>query len=282
MRGYHGDWLQEGRFQRNYLPSTLPPIVESSRTPEHARKGQGASVAKKDKVPLGSMMFAPLESRLDVLVFRACLAPSVYKARHLVIHGRVKVDGIKVLSQRFSPSQVPADHLEQENNPNLMLKPGQMFSVDPASIDMLQGASSSAAPAKSSESAATEAEESTEADEAAQETPTTSARPRPDAKQVLPFHLPDYAAPFIFIPPYLEVNFPTASAVYVRHPTAGPGFSEIPTPYEADGEVVRLAWEWYTKGKRRMERSSGRPGNDYRRRGSSSAHIVDMNDKKVA
>lgn len=66
------------------------------------------------------------------------------------------------------------------------------------------------------------------------------------------FHLPDYAAPFIFVPAYLEVSFPTCSAVYLRHPTARPGYSEIPTPYDADGEVVRLAWEWYAKVRPRM------------------------------
>jgi hypothetical protein len=67
-----------------------------------------------------------------------------------------------------------------------------------------------------------------------------------------PFHLPDYATPFIFIPAYLEVSFPTCSTVYLRHPTARPGYSEIPTPYDADGEVVRLAWEWYAKARPRM------------------------------
>ena len=62
-----------------------------------------------------------------------------------------------------------------------------------------------------------------------------------------PFNLPAYASPFIFIPAYLEVSFAACSVVYVRHPTARPGYSEIPTPYDADGEVVRLAWEWYSK-----------------------------------
>lgn len=28
----------------------------------------------------------------------------------------------------------------------------------------------------------------------------------------------------------------------MRHPTAAPGRSEVPSPYEADGEVMRLAW----------------------------------------
>ena len=67
-----------------------------------------------------------------------------------------------------------------------------------------------------------------------------------------PFRLPDYATPFIFIPAYLEVSFQTCSTVYLRHPTARPGYSEIPTPYDADGEVIRLAWEWYSKVRPRM------------------------------
>jgi hypothetical protein len=66
-------------------------------------------------------------------------------------------------------------------------------------------------------------------------------------KDLTSFNLPAYASPFIFIPAYLEVSFATCSVIYVRHPTARPGYSEIPTPYDADGEVVRLAWEWYSK-----------------------------------
>jgi hypothetical protein len=78
------------------------------------------------------------------------------------------------------------------------------------------------------------------------------------------FRLPDYAAPFIFIPAYLEASFATCSAIYVRHPMAREGYSELPTPYDADGEVVRLAWEWYnqvrprTRG--RIQRETGPHG----------------------
>lgn len=177
-----------------------------------------------------------------------------------------------------------------------------MFSVNPAAIDMLQPSATAQADAQQAEAeassqppppSAAEAEASSEAqseqaeasseeasaeaDEAAQASPPTKAKaPKADPSKVLPFHLPDYAAPFLFVPPYLEVNFPTASAVYVRHPTAGPGYSEVPTPFEADGEVVRLAWEWYAQnGKRRMHRPA-RPGNDYRKRGTDMSHIVNL------
>jgi len=68
------------------------------------------------------------------------------------------------------------------------------------------------------------------------------------------FKFPDYAAPFLFLPAYIESNPSTCSAVYIRHPTARPGYSEIPTPYDADGEVMRFAWEWYSKVRPRTHR----------------------------
>ena len=68
------------------------------------------------------------------------------------------------------------------------------------------------------------------------------------------FEFPDYAAPFLFLPAYIESNPSTCSAVYIRHPTARPGYSEIPTPYDADGEVMRFAWEWYSKVRPRTHR----------------------------
>jgi hypothetical protein len=80
----------------------------------------------------------------------------------------------------------------------------------------------------------------------------------PDPNKDTPFWLPLYASPNLFIPAYLEVAFSTCSAVYVRHPTARPGYSEIPTPYDADGSVVRYAWEWYVKRRPRIRSETWR------------------------
>jgi hypothetical protein len=77
-------------------------------------------------------------------------------------------------------------------------------------------------------------------------------RYEPENTSLTPFHLPLYASPWLFIPAYIEPSFSTCSAIYVRHPTARPGYSEIPTPYDADGEVIQLAWEWYTKRRPRI------------------------------
>jgi ribosomal protein S4 len=39
------------------------------------------------------MLFSEVERRLDVLVFRACFASSVWQARGYVVHGHVKLNG---------------------------------------------------------------------------------------------------------------------------------------------------------------------------------------------
>jgi hypothetical protein len=98
----------------------------------------------------------------------------------------------------------------------------------------------------SSEAAASEAK----TEEAEDTTPQD-----PRLKGLTPFHLPPFAAPHLFLPAYAEVSFATCSAVLVRLPTARAEYSEIPTPYEADGEVVRFAWEWYA-GRRPRVRSA--------------------------
>lgn len=116
---------------------------------------------------------------------------------------------------------------------------------------------------ESHEVAASETEEAEVNEDAVTEEPaslvSSSAKPKkkaPKGSDLTPFNLPDYASPFIFIPAYLEVSFPTCSTVYLRHPTARPGYSEVPTPFDADGEVVRLAWEWYAKVRPRMRSKS--------------------------
>lgn len=108
------------------------------------------------------------------------------------------------------------------------------------------------------------AEHAKEAVEVSQSGIARTQRPTDEAKEnepalppgVRPFTLPPFAAPFLFIPPYLEVSFTTCSAIYLRHPTvtANPRMrdpqqpqylSDIPSPYPATGEIFSLAWELY-------------------------------------
>lgn len=124
-----------------------------------------------------------------------------------------------------------------------------MVSVNPKVIPFLQPKTTSTE--ISSEELAVEELENEPSDSVEEPVPEESSQAQDTSsvkdKSLSPFNLPAYASPFIFVPAYLEVSFATCSVVYVRHPTARPGYSEIPTPYNADGEVVRLAWEWYSK-----------------------------------
>ncbi|KAG1855992.1 hypothetical protein F4604DRAFT_1628451 [Suillus subluteus] len=220
VRAYHGDFINEKIFKRWYLPDTLPDVRPRQHAPSsngdldafagrteylERRKKKASDEKRKGLAPVGSLMLAEVERRIDVFIFRCCFAHSVYEARRLVVHGSVLLNGKK------------------HTNANARLAPGDMVSVDPAAIRFLQ-------------------------------------EPESTQSSLTPFNLPPYASPFVFIPAYAEVSFPTCSAIYVRHPTARPGYSEIPTPYDADGEVIRLAWEWYakmrprTRSKRQMAR----------------------------
>lgn len=57
---------------------------------------------QKQRVPVGTMMFSQVERRLDVLVFRACFATSVWQAKSFVVHGKVKLNGEVVSCSRLS------------------------------------------------------------------------------------------------------------------------------------------------------------------------------------
>ncbi|KAG2029966.1 hypothetical protein BDR03DRAFT_975218 [Suillus americanus] len=233
VRAYHGDFINEKIFKRWYLPDTLPDVrprqhalssngdldAFAGRTEQLERaKKKAYDEQKKGLAPVGSLMLAEVERRIDVFIFRCCFAHSVYEARRLVIHGSILLNGKK------------------HTNANTRLAPGDMISVDPAAIRFLQ------------EPGSFKAESGGEP-----EPKTESSDPK---SSLTPFNLPPYASPFIFIPAYAEVSFPTCSAIYVRHPTARPGYSEIPTPYDADGEVIRLAWEWYSKMRPRTRSKS--------------------------
>ncbi|KAJ4353631.1 uncharacterized protein N0V89_005361 [Didymosphaeria variabile] len=75
----------------------------------------------------------------------------------------------------------------------------------------------------------------------------TSAWNKRDASApyATPWRPRDYMAAFAFIPRYLEVNQNICAAVYLRHPVARPGLSEVPTPFHV--ETGQLAFNWYLR-----------------------------------
>lgn len=67
----------------------------------------------------------------------------------------------------------------------------------------------------------------------------------PDKSYAQPWQPRDWMAPFAFVPRYLEVNYNICSAVYLRHPVARPGQSEVPSPFPLEAGV--LAHNWYLR-----------------------------------
>ncbi|RDB26832.1 37S ribosomal protein S4-like, mitochondrial [Hypsizygus marmoreus] len=245
---------------------------------------------KKGMAPVGSLMFSEVERRIDVFLFRCCFAHSVYEARRLVIHGDVLLNGKK--HQNSNTRLAPGDMVSVNPNAIRFFKPpnGEFDDVNGYNEKLAaatrelesnlqsqkarKGATEAAPPSDAptpAEQALLDAAASVKESTSDETTAATEDAPAKDAKEVVeatpepgatevtkpdigltPFYLPPYASPWLFIPAYIEPSFATCSAIYVRHPTARPGYSEIPTPYDADGEVVRFAWEWYVQRRPRV------------------------------
>ncbi|KAG5338725.1 putative 40S ribosomal protein S4-like [Termitomyces sp. T112] len=280
VRAYHGDFIKEKVFKRWFLPETLPDVrpkrkvllgddkasLQEFALRKKKEKELAEEEAAKGMAPVGSLMFSEVERRIDIFLFRCCFVHSVYEARRLIIHGNVKLNGRK------------------HQNANTRLAPGDMVSVDPNAIRFFKppsgpnwydvnnyvqhvkdaDAKREKADAKRAKAEVKRAKETVSVDAAAptpaeaaiinqalgkeeEAEPSTTEDNFKPQYNLTPFYLPHFASPWLFIPAYIEPNFATCSAIYVRHPTARPGYSEIPTPYDADGEVVRFAWEWYVK-----------------------------------
>jgi hypothetical protein len=94
------------------LPQSLPAIHESrekggsgigefSKWVEGRERGGGreeeykkaGKKASDSRAPIGTMLFGETERRLDVLIFRACFASSIYMSRRWVVAGHVKLNG---------------------------------------------------------------------------------------------------------------------------------------------------------------------------------------------
>jgi ribosomal protein S4 len=127
MRAYHGEHIKEGQWERmfsrrfNSVVNMDPKYMAKYDGSEQAAgRGSGtqmmtaieeAAAAKteleytykqqsnlrtKAPTPYMQMVFAPMERRLDIAIFRALFASSARQARQFVVHGSVKVNGKKV------------------------------------------------------------------------------------------------------------------------------------------------------------------------------------------
>lgn len=115
LKGYHSHTIPTKKFEKWYLPNRIPSIhVKQPTNPDLVNMVEGKERAGgrtreerfvKDKslmatAPTGSMLFLNVERRLDVCVFRACFAQSIYEARLFVLKGHVKLNGQTVSFSR--------------------------------------------------------------------------------------------------------------------------------------------------------------------------------------
>lgn len=116
---YHAEHISAKKFERWYLPSTMPlirknPGKDSVASSELSKWVEGRSAAggrttlerkiaameKEATAPVATLMFTEVERRIDSLIFRACFASSVWQARNYVVGGHVKVNGRVVSTSR--------------------------------------------------------------------------------------------------------------------------------------------------------------------------------------
>ncbi|KAI8324005.1 alpha-L RNA-binding motif-containing protein [Martensiomyces pterosporus] len=105
-RGYHDANITEKQWLRMFNPQLPTLNVNVNNKSSHANAA--------------SLMYACMERRLDFIVFRSHFASSIWMARQMVIHGKVKVNGKKLPF------------------PSHTVKDGDVVSVDPESVVTLK------------------------------------------------------------------------------------------------------------------------------------------------
>ncbi|KAF9074737.1 hypothetical protein BDP27DRAFT_1213996 [Rhodocollybia butyracea] len=219
-RAYHGDYIPEKIFKKWYIPDNLPNV-----RPRKVMAGDLGDLEEFAGRKRAEDAYEEEEIAKDMAPVGSLMFTNVER----------RIDTV-VFRSCFAPSIYEARRLvvhgnvklngKRHQNANTRLKPGDMISVDHQAIRFFK-------PSRD-------------------EYTDNVNKEDPKSAVLTPFHLPLYASPWLFVPAYIEPNFGTCSAIYVRHPTARPGYSEIPTPYDADGEIMRLTWEWYSKRRPRI------------------------------
>lgn len=317
LRAYHGDWIPERRFKRWFLPTTLPSF--SPPLNKASFQSKGSDVLDTPTPPIKNLFVRDVERRIDTVVFRCCFAHSVYYARSLVLHGKVRINGHVITDPGRLLDQGDLITVEPECVPMLNKDVAKRVQADrerlapppPAREEPTQSADTAeAAPAETAptEEASAPNEAPADQDAAASETSSSERKDKATGSElapgVLPFHLPPFAAPFLFIPPYLDVSFRTCSAIYLHHPTLSQHVvrsrdndsaggrrysqllyrSDIPSPYPAHGDIFGLAWELYARNAPRVRADERRIKllGRFGRNGFDAARAFEQDRRRVA
>ena len=270
-RAYHGHGITERQFQRSHFR---------------------AFVGENPSLHPAGVMFRGLERRLDVIVFRALFAPSIYNARQLVTHGKVRVNGKKMPFASFvvkdgdlvqvdpeavwmlsQPDTVKLalKHLEKqqqerkkkETQPDQTLREDVSLEQDEKRVPSLEDTMESGGHIVVDADHTTVSEENHLSESMDESSAILDSNKDADVyeqplaalkwnHEALPGRLVLYkhfSAPFMYVPDYLDVNYATCSAVFLREPRQRPDRVEIPSPWPP--QVHALAHEFYARKRRR-------------------------------
>lgn len=104
-RAYHGENIKESRWQ-----TLFEKKLEGVAQLDASLKGNVPST------PMVLQTFAPLEKRLDHVIFRSLFASSIRQAKKFILNGHVKVNDVVI------------------KHPAFTLSPGDVYSVDPERV----------------------------------------------------------------------------------------------------------------------------------------------------
>ncbi|KAJ3039451.1 mitochondrial 37S ribosomal protein nam9 [Rhizophlyctis rosea] len=82
-------------------------------------------------------------------------------------------------------------------------------------------------------------------------------RQKDESSDTPKFQPVEWQAPWMFLPEYLEVDYDTCSAIFLRSPLPQPDRVEIPSPFPP--AIHQLAFEWYHRTVRGREKDGARP-----------------------
>ncbi|KAJ2746294.1 hypothetical protein GGI20_001495 [Coemansia sp. BCRC 34301] len=105
-RGYHDANITERRWLRMFKPQLPTLNMKMDDKPKHPNTA--------------SLMYACMERRMDFIVFRSHFASSIWMARQMIVHGKVKLNG------------------EKHPFPSHTVRDGDIVTVDPEAVVTLK------------------------------------------------------------------------------------------------------------------------------------------------
>eukprot|EP00835_Amoeboradix_gromovi_P005707 NODE_567_length_6607_cov_0.300553.p2 type:complete len:320 gc:universal NODE_567_length_6607_cov_0.300553:5733-4774(-) len=259
--GYFGGTIRTTQFKKIFAKYPIPaPIVNHEQV-------------KADNSIQLSLAFGMMERRLDVILFRALLAPSTFASSSLISRGYVTVNGEVVRAASTLVDLGDIVQLDAKHNQFLYSVPNEvnkLVNLKNSKVDTVYSSSEKIKTKDNSEQVDIYKEMA-----GALIRGSISNNPLPVAKlkksskenKCHYFQPQTFFKPWMFVPNYLEVNYKTNAVVMHRLPNVnykkavssgrhGKYISEIPSPFPA--KITSLAYEWFIRRCKRKDLRSRR------------------------